>query len=283
MADWHLGLLNVAQATSVERLLGVPRLVADLSWGLVDTRVLHVQVRGRDFVVKAAGSRNHHIGREITAHERYTEPLVELDRTAQFVGGDRAANVLVTDYQPGELVEGTPYEHSADTYLQAGSALREFHDQYACVDDEYESRMTVKAIAWLDREHRIAPGVEADARQILNAYRPASMVVVPTHGDWHPRNWLIDDGWLRVIDFGRFDLRPPATDLCRLAMQQWAEVPTLETAFIDGYGTDPRDERVWHVDLLREAVGTAVWAFQVGDVAFEDQGHRMLDAAIARF
>ncbi|WP_235830713.1 phosphotransferase family protein [Arthrobacter cheniae] len=138
------------------------------------------------------------------------------------------------------------------------------------------------------REHRgrdPAPCgvVEAAARQILGSYQPAPVVVVPTHGDWQPRNWLRDGNWLQVIDFGRFDLRPAATDFCRLATQQWKEIPLLEEAFLNGYGPDPRNDRVWPIDLLREAVGTAVWAFVVGDTKFEAQGHRTLEEAIARF
>lgn len=86
-----------------------------------------------------------------------------------------------------------------------------------------------------------------------------------------------------MIDFGRFEHRPAATDLCRLAMQQWAIDPALEGAFLDGYGPDPRDPEVWAIDQLREAVGTAVWAYEVGDEEFERQGHRMLAVALAPF
>jgi hypothetical protein len=66
-------------------------------------------------------------------------------------------------------------------------------------------------------------------------------------------------------------------------VQQWRGRPELEQAFLGGYGTDPRSHNVWRIDLLREAVGTAVWAFQVGDEAFEDQGHRMLREALERW
>lgn len=57
----------------------------------------------------------------------------------------------------------------------------------------------------------------------------------------------------------------------------------LEEAFLRGYGGDPRTEEVWRMDLLRDAIGTAVWAFQVGDTGFEAQGHRMLAEALERF
>jgi len=52
--------------------------------------------------------------------------------------------------------------------------------------------------------------------------------------------------------------------------------PDLEQAFIDGYGTDPREPAAWRRTRLREAVGTACWAYQVGDPDFEAQGHRMI-------
>jgi hypothetical protein len=42
-----------------------------------------------------------------------------------------------------------------------------------------------------------------------------------------------------------------------------------------------RDLLAWHRHRLREAIGTAAWAYQVGDEAFEQQGHRMITAALS--
>lgn len=283
MTSWDRALLSEEQAGFVAGQLMTPVLVEDLSWNLVDTRVLHVRAQDQDFVVKAAPPSNHHIGREITAHETYTGSLVRAARTGRLVAASRAANVLITTYLPGTLVQGSEEEWSKDMYAQAGSALRMLHTQHAGVDDGYEMRMTQKAIDLLDRRHRIDPTAVSAARRILASYRPAPTVVVPTHGDWQPRNWLHEESWLRVIDFGRFDFRPAATDLCRLATQQWTERPGLEEAFFDGYGPDPRNDEIWPIDLLREAVGTAVWSFLVGDTVFEAHGHKTLHEAIARF
>ena len=98
-----------------------------------------------------------------------------------------------------------------------------------------------------------------------------------------PSNWLVDEeGTIRVIDLGRADWRPRVTDLARLARQEWECRPDLEAAFLDGYGGDPRDPARWRATLLREAVGTAVWAYMVGDRAFEEQGHRMIAQCLAR-
>lgn len=283
MTRWDQALLSAEQARYVEGRLGSPVLVEDVSWNLVDTKVLHVRAAGHDAVVKAAPTSNHHIGREITAHETFTAPLVASGRTGRLIAASRTLNVLITTYLPGTLVQGSTREEDPGLHRQAGAALRVFHNHHARAGEGYEARMTEKAISVLDREHRIDKETESAARRILHSYRPAPTVLVPTHGDWQPRNWLHDGGQLYVIDYGRFDLRPRATDLCRLATGHWRYTPPLEDAFFDGYGADPRDEKVWPVDLLREAIGTAVWAFHVGDTAFEAHGHTMLHEAIHRF
>lgn len=46
---------------------------------------------------------------------------------------------------------------------------------------------------------------------------------------------------------------------------------------------DPRHASHWLPMRLREAIGTAAWAHQVGDVAFEAHGHRMIADALAEF
>ncbi len=79
-----------------------------------------------------------------------------------------------------------------------------------------------------------------------------------------------------MIDFGRADLRPPTEDFVRLARQDFAREHNLEAAFLDGYGRDPREPEQWRRDRLGEAVGTAVWAYGVGDEVFERFGHQLL-------
>lgn len=282
MAFSGVGLTD-RQAALVWAWLPNATLTRDLSWGQVDTVVLQLASGGASYIVKAAGATDHHIGREITAHETATGPLVAIGRAARLVAADRDASILVTAYLDGDLVEGSPAEHDPETYLQAGRLLRTFHAQMGRVDDSAEERATMKALEWLNAKHRIAPGSESKAREILAAYEPSATMVVPTHGDWHPRNWLIDRGEVKVIDFGRFAFRPPMTDFCRMAAQQWRDNHELELAFFEGYGEDPRERDKWRILMLQEAIGTAVWAYQVDDQPFETQGHRMLKDALAAF
>ncbi|OQO93954.1 hypothetical protein B1813_05430 [Saccharomonospora piscinae] len=106
------GGLGKEQWGVVSATLGHVEVVADMSWGLVDTRVLRVRSEGADFVVKAAGACNHHIGREINAHETATNPLLRTDSCSRLVAADREHNILITTFVPGSLVEGTSAELS---------------------------------------------------------------------------------------------------------------------------------------------------------------------------
>ncbi|WP_460800455.1 phosphotransferase family protein [Microbacterium sp. GXF6406] len=283
MSGWHGGRLTPVQAAWVkDRLPGV-ELVQDMSWGVVASFVVHVQQGGRDLVVKAGDNTNHHIDRELSAHPRWTADLVSTGHAARLIDSLPEERVLILDLLPGVLVEGHPSEYEADTYRQAGALLRRLHAQESRNDADYEPRANARALQWLDGEHRVVPDAAACARRILASDPAPAARVIPAHGDWQPRNWLIDGGVVRVIDFGRFGFRPASSDLTRLTAQQWERRPDLERAFFEGYGDDPRNPDRWRIDRLREAVGTACWAFQVGDEEFEAQGHRMLAEALAAF
>ena len=280
MSRWDDGLLTSAQSDRVAAWLDAPSLIEDMSWGIVESTVLHVRSGERDLIVKAGGATNHHIDREIDAHDGATAPLVEQHLAARLLHADRADRVLVLEYLPGSLAAAADAETDADIHRQAGAALRLLHLGYAFTDETYEQRVTERTLAWLDGEHRIDAASEREARRLLVTQGGGSVTVVPTHGDWQPRNWLVDEGMLRVIDFGRFAYRPASTDLCRLAAQQWRLKPALADAFTAGYGSDLREDPRWPLEQLREAVGTAAYAFQIGDEAFEAQGHRMLAEAL---
>ena len=268
--------LSAGQQAVVRTWLPEYELIADLSWELMGTAVLHVRTPEGDRIIKAGATTNHHIGREIDAHLEFTTPWLAEDRAASMLRYDRNATILLLEYLPGELVQGTPAEDAPEVFRQAGHMLAEFHAQGARPDHTYEVRMNQKQLDWLERPHRISPETVVTLRQLLLEASPEPVILVPTHGDWQPRNWVIDDGMVRAIDFGRFDWRPAFTDFARLAVRQFDADPVLEAAFLDGYGPDPRTPELWRILQIREAIGTAVWAYQVGDERFEMEGHRMI-------
>jgi len=275
--------LSAEQAVRIRSWLGNVQVLEDLSWNLTDTKVLHLRSNQREFILKTGGENNHHISRELHAHQGYTAELKSRGIAANMLFSSEELRLMVLDYLPGQLCVGTRNEFSPDIYRQAGAALKLFHRQAQRVDQNYEARLALKFRRLLSLEHRISLHHCQQIERILDAQVPQVVVLVPTHGDWQPRNWLVDRGLLRIIDFGRFEFRPAASDLARLAVQQFKGHPELEFAFLEGYGQDPRHEPSWGIMQLREAIGTAIWAYQVGDAEFEAQGHLMLQEALARF
>ncbi|MDT0203388.1 aminoglycoside phosphotransferase family protein [Nocardioides sp. AE5] len=275
-----IGSLSASQSTLLARWLPGHRVVRDLGWGLVDSVVLEVESGGKHYVVKADGPTNHHVARELTAHEQWLEPWVSAGRAPQLIAGDRAAKILLSEYLPGALVLDSPAQEEPDVFRQAGALLAALHAQQGGIDRDYEARENRKVLQNLEKPHRIAPEVATRLRRTIESWATPPVVVVPTHGDWQPRNWLIADGQVSAIDFGRAAMRPAITDWLRLDARDFRADPSREAAFVEGYGSDPREPEAWFRERLREAVNTAVWAHQVGDEAFEAQGHQMIERAL---
>jgi hypothetical protein len=268
--------LSPRQRALLNQWLPGANIERNQGWGLVETTVLEMTHGGSRFIVKAGGSNDHHIGREIHAHLNWLLPWTSRGRAPALEHGDAEAKLLITRYLPGELVLGSAHADAPATYRQAGKLLAPFHAQAAVTDDGYERRENEKSLAWLAGPHRIAPSAVDRLRAEIATWPTPTVTLVPTHGDWQPRNWLICNDLVSVIDFGRAALRPAWTDLARLAAQEFRRDPDLEAAFLEGYGTDPREDEAWHRTRVREAIGTAAWAYQVGDESFEAQGHRMI-------
>lgn len=270
--------LTPSQRELVRHWLPRAELVTDHSWGLVATTVLELSGPDGHVIVKAGGAEDHHIAREIAAHRRWLHPWTSSGHAAHMVAADEEAKILMTDHLPGRLVEGDPSQDAPETYRQAGSLLSRFHGQHAESSTTWDDQLAAHARRWLAGPHRIDPASVRALRREIDAWPAGGTVdLVPTHGDWQPRNWLIDDGTVRIIDFGRTDLRPAVTDLARLARQDFSRDPRLEAAFLDGYGSDPREPGLWRRTLLGEAIGTAGWAHRVGSESFEKLGLRQID------
>lgn len=277
------GKLSARQRSLLDDWLPGSRVEKDHSWGLVETTVLEVTCAGSRFIVKAAGESDHHIARELHAYRHWLDVWTSLGRAPTLKYADAEARLLVTSYLPGQLVLGSDHDDDPRTYRQAGALLAMFHAQAAVTDPDYEQRENEKALAWLSGRHRIAPSVVARLREQIAAWPTPPATVSPTHGDWQPRNWLIHQDVVSVIDFGRAAMRPALTDFARLAVQEFRRNRNLETAFLDGYGSDPREKDAWRRTAVREAIGTAAWAHQVGDEKFEAQGHRMISDALSAY
>lgn len=275
--------LNPEHRASLQRRFDDVVVLHDHSWGDTDTAVLELEADGQHCIVKTFGPANHHFEREAHAHREFTTPLLATDTAPRVLHIDDQARLLVTAFLPGQLVEGHDAEWEAETYQQAGRLLARLHGQARQSDPDLLSKSLDRTRQWLEQDHRIEPDTEERLHAALDSIGPAPVEVVPTHGDWQPRNWLVDQGRVLVIDFGRAGWRPPAADFTRLAVQQFRRRPDLAEAFTDGYGSDPRCGEVWKHWQLFEAIGTSVYAFGIGAEEFEAQGHRMITGALRAY
>jgi aminoglycoside phosphotransferase (APT) family kinase protein len=268
--------LSAAQQALLAGWLPGAELVATHGWGLTQTSVLQVRHAGRDLIVKAGGPDDGHIARELRAHREWLVPWTSVRRAPELVHGDESAKILVTRWVPGDLVLGQPSADDPDVHRQAGELLARFHAQTSTVDVEYELQQNARTVAWLAGPHRIPDHWVKVVRATVAQWPNDPTVLVPTHGDYQPRNWLLHNGVVHVIDFGRAAMRPAYTDFTRLSYRDFSRNPILERAFIEGYGIDPRLTDAWSRNLVREGVSTAAWAYQVGDEEFEREGLRLL-------
>lgn len=258
-------------------------VLVDHSWGDTSTKVLEVEADGQRSIVKTFGPENHHFERELLAHREFLDPLRGREAVPDLVHVDEDARLLVTAYLPGTLVEKDDAEWDPDAYRQAGQLLALLHGQASRSSNDYVGKMLAKMRRDLAEEHRIEPQVQLRVEQVASGVEASPVVLMPCHGDFQPRNWLIHEGQVALIDFGRAAWRIPQTDLVRLAAQQFRGHPELEEAFFYGYGSDPRLDDWWGLAYLEEAVGTAAYAYRIGDEAFEAQGHRMITEALQLF
>ncbi|WP_041812249.1 aminoglycoside phosphotransferase family protein [Rhodococcus jostii] len=195
---------------------------------------------------------------------------------------DVGEKLLVTEYLPGELVEGSPADWDPATYLQAGQALAGLLLP-GDVSAVYYANLIERTHGYIDRAEDLVSADQLEALRVRLAATAARPVRLSfTHGDHHPRNWLLHESELRVIDFGRADWRHWTSDLVRLQSQQFMGRPDLEEAFLAGLGRDLTASDVETLDLewMHQAIATVVWAHNMGDAEFEEHCRWMLDKSV---
>jgi thiamine kinase-like enzyme len=132
----------------------------------------------------------------------------------------------------------------------------------------------------------LLPAAELDqARARVRALAEITTAVkVPCHRDYTPRNWLVHDDGLAVIDFEWARLDAPASDLARLHLGIWADRSDLAEAFADGYGQPPSDtDRVIpHGCAAITAIWLTIKARETSQPSFEQSSRAALTRLLAQ-
>jgi tRNA A-37 threonylcarbamoyl transferase component Bud32 len=247
--------LTTSQRALLDDWLGEWAILEEHSWPLQDTTVLRVRDRsGADHIVRASTT-SHHIAREIDSHVSVLAGLdLPIPAMEHF---SREAGILVCTYLDGSLVLGSPAEENADIYRQAGALLTRLQVPGA-VSEAYVPAMVAGVRSRIAEASGLVPKAQLAALEVrLGRFRSRAVRLHFTHGDYGPRNWLVRDGAVSVIDFGRGAQRSWVSDLVRLQNQQFVGRPHLEAAFWAGLGRtlgdDDRESWRWRLWIRRSA------------------------------
>lgn len=265
----------------VERVVGPYRLVADRSWDNGDAHV--VEIRGADGVTwfVKAHRHAHHYAREVDAYRRWVPALG--GHAPSLRGHDAGLSVLLLSGVPG--TPGTPDNTTPAIQHQAGRLLRALHDAEPPVPwPGFAHEQRAKFDRWAGRAAALLERrcVDFVASQ-LATFTGVTPDAVPCHLDYSPRNWLVADSVVYVIDFEFARRHCWQQDLSRLFFGEWQTDPAAREAFLDGYGrTLAGDDLALLLALgAASAMSTVVWAREHGDAAFEAAGRRNLAALMA--
>jgi hypothetical protein len=265
-----------------DRVLGTCELEADCSWAHGMSSVLRVRdANGASWFVKRHGDQARY-GAELAAYREWIPALQDAaPRLRAF--DDRLHALIISAVPaapppwPAAEATGPLADRRAERDVQrdAGKVLRRLHDvqppmpwpDFAAAKIQQFERLRPAAAALLKPRELDEAGTQIAALNQVPA--PPR---VPCHHDYTPRNWLVGNGALYVIDFELSGLDAPAADLARLHLGVWASRPDLREAFLDGYGQELSvpDRQVLHGCAVLTAVWLVVRAHETRQALFEE-------------
>lgn len=192
---------------------------------------------------------------------------------------DEELRVLVTAPVPGTAAD--PGDRATST--AAGVLLRRLHAAAAPVSDHAGWLAGVRHS--LDFEGRRCAMLGTPVPHHLVATALAGLVElgtlrsVPTHGDFLPHNWMVDEcGRVATLDFAESAVRPAAYDVARLVFGPAWSRPELLDGFLEGYGRslDEEEQRFVRLHLVVNAATAVGWGTTHGVASVRDRGHEVL-------
>jgi Ser/Thr protein kinase RdoA (MazF antagonist) len=253
----------------------------------------------KDYVVKSY-ERRVDWAHEVHAYEQWT-PALGPHAPTMLAAQDGAPPTILLTLLPGGEAQGAPLstERERDVWRAAGHALATLHAlppsrSFGPCDrsgvptgmriDDAPGYVTGEFEDWIERGER-ARCISAAERAFVRSMGDLASVFAgerptPSHRDWCPANWIVDDvgAWIGAIDweFAYPDVR--AADVSRYPSWEWMDRPDLVEALDEGYRAlltpvDPAQRRVARALYALTAI---VWGRETGYAGFEREGHGAL-------
>jgi len=223
--------------------------------------------RGRGFVAKRHRTPER-FRRERHAYTTWTAALG--DHAPQLLAADPGIQALLLTDLPGVPATALTVDSSTELSIHedAGKRLRRLHDvQPARTSPSVGPELAERLHRWIDCAAGLLSSRE---RRILRRHAHALAISIPLetavcHLDFQPRNWIVRAGAVHLIDFEHARIDARVRDLVRLRYRHWARRPSLQRAFLSGYGrelTNAESRALHHFGAI-EAVTSLVRAHRV--------------------
>jgi Phosphotransferase enzyme family len=271
-----------------ERVLGACELQADCSWGHRLSSVLRIRdASGAIWYLKHHADQARYQA-EVAAYREWIPALQ--DAAPRLRAADDSLQAVILSAVPGDTARwpatatfspGTGRPAERDLHRAAGNVLRRLHDARPALPWPDFAAVKIQQFDWLKpAAARLLRRSELDraAEEIAALDGMPAPVRVPCHHDYTPRNWLVHDGAVRVIDFEWSGLDARVADFARLHLGIWDGRPDLREAFLAGYGQDLRraDRQILHGCAVLTGVWLLIKAHDTRQPSFEDASRAAL-------
>jgi Ser/Thr protein kinase RdoA (MazF antagonist) len=264
------------------RVLGSCDLLADSSWQHRMSLVLRLRdATGAEWFLKRHRDPERYRA-ELMAYQTWMPALQ--GSAPQLRVFDESLQVMILSALPGAGApwpalragpRGAERTRELATQREAGTVLRRLHDAQPAEPWPDFAAAKMHQFDQLRPALRgllTARALDAARGEIAGLADICAPAKVPCHHDYTPRNWLVHDDIVHVIDFEWAGLDAWAADLARLHLGVWATRPDLRDAFLDGYGRQLTctDERTLHGCAVLTGVWLLTKAHETDQPTFED-------------
>lgn len=234
------------------------------------------------------------------AYEMWTPLLGEGNTSKLIAVRDEAPHAVLLSALPGIVMEKaklTP-DQERIAWQKAGSVLAHLHAitngffgrprRDGSLQEAETSAVTFwksRLENWIERgaTEQILTGDEiAFARSMLSLVTIFDgETAVAVHGDYTPRNWMVDSltgRWVGVFDFEHICWDVRAAEFKLHYDLFFRHRPDLEKAFFTGYGMQPDKKMHLQIQLVQtyQAISGTIWAAEHHDQAFETKNRSIL-------